>query len=582
MGVGIACRGARPARCGPAPALTIAGAVAASRWLRPPQPKIRSMTQPPAGVRRYRLDDLLVDLDRQRVERDGVPLDVAGLSFRLLAFLLEQGDRVVTFDALIEGVWAPAVVGEDTVTQRVKLLRQALGDDGRQPRYLRSVRGVGYQLCRAAEPLPAADAAAMSDPVTLPAQPPRRRRTRQLAAAAALVLIGAALAAWLATRERPAAPPDDALARAHHYAGIGQHDNNERAIALYEDVLARAPDAADAQVGLSLALSARVCLYNGAPDPAGRAETLARAAIARDARDAAAVNALAYAEDCSGRIDAALAGYQRAYALDPHGRAASLASAANLLAVKGRLADALEANLAISGEASRLRFLDIQIARNLELLGFTAVAEARYARVFRLYPDNVFANVAYPRSLFLQGRYAEAQAAVDEALGRPLHPDLYVLAGELALLRGEDGRAEAAFQRAAALRPHAGWPGLLAQVHAGGRVDPAWREARLASIRAEIAAGDRWPETQLEIVVLQLAAGDHAAALDALEAAIAAGFSDRAYLQNSPLLRALSGEARFAAAIDAVGRHVAAERARVLAADWLPPDLLSALPLRGP
>ncbi|HUD41042.1 MAG TPA: winged helix-turn-helix domain-containing protein [Dokdonella sp.] len=540
------------------------------------------MTHPPAAVRRYRLDDLVVDLDRQRVERDGVPLDVAGLSFRLLAFLLEQGDRVVSFDALIDGVWAPAVVGEDTVTQRVKLLRQALGDDGRQPRYLRSVRGIGYQLCRAAEPLPAAGAASAPEPepVTLP--PPPRRRARQLAAAGALVLIGGALAVWLAARERVAAPPDDALARAQHYAGIGQHDNNERAIALYEDVLAREPGNADAQVGLSLALSARVCLYNGAPDPAGRAEALARAAIARDAGDAAAVNALAYAEDCRGRIDAALAGYRRAYALDPRGRAASLASAAHLLAVKGRLAEALEANLAVGVAASRLRFLDIQIARNLELLGFTAVAEARYARVFRLYPDNVFANVAYPRSLFLQGRYAEAQAALDEALRRPLHPDLYVLAGELALLRGETEPAAAAFTRAAGLRPHAGWPAVLAQIHAGGRVDPAWREKRLASIRAEIDAGDRWPETQMEIVVLQLAAGDHAAALDALEAAIAAGFSDRAYLQNSPLLRPLAGEARFAAAIDAVGRHVAAERTRVLAADWLPPDLLSALPARAP
>jgi len=537
------------------------------------------MTQPPAAARRYRLDDLLVDLDRQRVERDGVPLDVAGLSFRLLAFLLEQGDRVVSFDALIDGVWAPAVVGEETVTQRVKLLRQALGDDGRQPRYLRSVRGVGYQLCRAAEPLPAAAAAATEAPAT---PPMRRGRAWRFAAAAALVLIGAVAAAWLATREHAVPPPDDVLARARHYADIGQHENNERAIALYEDVLAHDPDAVAAQVGLSLALSARVCLYNGAPDPAGRAEALARAAIARDARDAAAVNALAYAEDCRGRIDAALAGYRRAYALDPRGRAASLASAAHLLAIKGRLAEALEANLAVGGEASRLRFLEIQIARNLELLGFTAAAEARYARAFRLYPDNVFANVAYPRCLFLQGRYAEAQAAVDEALRRPLHPDLYVLAGELALLRGEAGNAQAAFERAAELRPHAGWPNLLAQVHAAGRPDPAWREARLAAIRAAIADGDRWPETQLEIVVLQLAAGDHAAALDALEAAIASGFSDRAYLQNSPLLRPLAAEARFAAAVDAVGRHVAAERTRVLAADWLPPDLLSALPARAP
>ena len=100
---------------------------------------------------RYRLDDLLIDVPRQRVERDGVLLDVGGLSFRLLECLLEQGQRVVGFDELIERVWAPAVVNEETVTQRVRLLRQSLGDDGRNPRYLRSVRGLGYLLEESAD-----------------------------------------------------------------------------------------------------------------------------------------------------------------------------------------------------------------------------------------------------------------------------------------------------------------------------------------------------------------------------------------------------------------------------------------------
>src|ERR1700754_666 len=95
---------------------------------------------------RYRLLDLTVDLARQRVERGDAVLDVAGLSFQLLACLIERGDRVVDFDELMEAVWAPAVVNEETVTQRVRLLRQALGDDARQPRYIRTVRGRGYQL----------------------------------------------------------------------------------------------------------------------------------------------------------------------------------------------------------------------------------------------------------------------------------------------------------------------------------------------------------------------------------------------------------------------------------------------------
>jgi len=41
---------------------------------------------------------------------------------------------VVAVDELIEGVWKPALVNEETVTQRIKLMRQALGDDSRNPR----------------------------------------------------------------------------------------------------------------------------------------------------------------------------------------------------------------------------------------------------------------------------------------------------------------------------------------------------------------------------------------------------------------------------------------------------------------
>ncbi|NMW24055.1 transcriptional regulator, partial [Rhodanobacter denitrificans] len=78
------------------------------------------MDQPPS----YQLLDLDIDLARQRVSRAGEVLDVQGLSFRLLACLLRHGDAVVDFDTLMAEVWAPALVNEETVTQRVKLLRQ--------------------------------------------------------------------------------------------------------------------------------------------------------------------------------------------------------------------------------------------------------------------------------------------------------------------------------------------------------------------------------------------------------------------------------------------------------------------------
>ena len=79
--------------------------------------------------------------------------------------------------------------------------------------------------------------------------------------------------------------------------------------------------------------------------------------------------------------------------------------------MRGRLAEALKANVEVADRSSdQLRFYDIQVARNLELLGFVAVAEQRYAQSFRLYPDSVYSNVAWPRCLFLQGRLAEAEA----------------------------------------------------------------------------------------------------------------------------------------------------------------------------
>ncbi|HEY0505194.1 MAG TPA: winged helix-turn-helix domain-containing protein, partial [Lysobacter sp.] len=314
---------------------------------------------------RYRLDDLTIDVPRQRVERDGVALDVGGLSFRLLHVLLEQGQRVVGFDELMDKVWAPAVVNEETVTQRVRLLRQSLGDDGRKPRYLRSVRGQGYQLCASPQALPDEAAAAS----------PRRSRIAVALAAVALVVVAVAAWWWQHGPGERAVAASPLLQRAAYYAGIGQRDDNERAIALYRQRLQEAPDDRVAQVGLSRAYAARACQYSGTPDDTVRAQALADRLLAAEPRNAAAHAARGYSFDCRGRIDDALRSYERAVQLDP-GADGARGSAAYLYERRGRLADALAANLAVR-DPSRVRFLDIQVAGNLDLLGYTAAAEAR-------------------------------------------------------------------------------------------------------------------------------------------------------------------------------------------------------------
>ena len=95
---------------------------------------------------RCRLEDLDVDLQWQTVRRDGVELELPDLSFRLLATLIRHAPERVTKDVLVREVWDGIVVSDETLAQRVRLLRQALGEDTQNPRYIASVRGQGYRL----------------------------------------------------------------------------------------------------------------------------------------------------------------------------------------------------------------------------------------------------------------------------------------------------------------------------------------------------------------------------------------------------------------------------------------------------
>jgi DNA-binding winged helix-turn-helix (wHTH) protein/Flp pilus assembly protein TadD len=518
------------------------------------------------GATRYRLLDLTIDLARQRVERDGALLDVSGLSFRLLACLLERGDRVVGFDELMDEVWAPAVVNEETVTQRVRLLRQALGDDARQPRYVRTVRSRGYQLG--------------APPEALGEESPRRR-TLWPAVAAVGVLAATAVGVGFLAREQkpPMTAQREILERARWYGAMGQRDNNERALALYDRALKEAPDDVDALAGASRTRSARSCLYNAGPAEAREALALATRAVSLRPDNAGAWSALGYARDCLGDIPGAIAGYERAVRLDPQDDA-SRSSAAYLYQEQGRLADALHANMDMRGDPRRVRFREVQVAREYELLGFVAAAEARYRHVFELSPDNVFANIGWPAFLFAQKRYDEAAAALAEARSRgTARAELAQLEGELALHRGDRAAAAKAFAEARALRPSATMPTTLATLYGDAPVDPAWLRERIASIRAGIA-GDPWPGSRLELAVLLEAAHDRRGAVAALSEAVDKGWRDAAYLRASPLFAPIAGDPGFEAVTEAIARRVAAERERVLQAPWRPDELRSQEPLR--
>ena len=93
---------------------------------------------------RYRLDDLLIDVGRRQVLRGTTAIPLSGLSFDLLLELVRAAPNLLTYDDLIQRVWPGVVVSNETITQRVKLVRDALGDDARTPRYIKGIHGRGY------------------------------------------------------------------------------------------------------------------------------------------------------------------------------------------------------------------------------------------------------------------------------------------------------------------------------------------------------------------------------------------------------------------------------------------------------
>jgi DNA-binding response OmpR family regulator len=98
----------------------------------------------PADVR---LGSVVVDLAGHRIMRDGESLPIKPKAFELLAYLLRHAGQVISRDQLLEHVWGYDYAGETrTVDVHVHWLRSQLEDDPARPRFLQTVRGVGYVL----------------------------------------------------------------------------------------------------------------------------------------------------------------------------------------------------------------------------------------------------------------------------------------------------------------------------------------------------------------------------------------------------------------------------------------------------
>jgi TolB-like protein/tetratricopeptide (TPR) repeat protein len=94
----------------------------------------------------YRVGEYELDPVKFELRRSGTSVAVEPQVFALLVLFMENRDRLITKDEIVDHVWNGRIVSDAAVTSRIKSARQALGDDGHEQRVIRTVHGRGYRF----------------------------------------------------------------------------------------------------------------------------------------------------------------------------------------------------------------------------------------------------------------------------------------------------------------------------------------------------------------------------------------------------------------------------------------------------
>ncbi len=94
----------------------------------------------------YRFDEFVVDRQAWQLLHSGQVVHIEPTVLKLLVFLIENRDRLVEKQELLNTVWGNTVVSESALSKAMARLRKALGDDPSRPKYIETVHSLGYRF----------------------------------------------------------------------------------------------------------------------------------------------------------------------------------------------------------------------------------------------------------------------------------------------------------------------------------------------------------------------------------------------------------------------------------------------------
>ncbi|MCT6701209.1 winged helix-turn-helix domain-containing protein [Rheinheimera sp. 4Y26] len=526
----------------------------------------------------------------QHVFYDGKPLPLKGLTYRLLERLVLAQQQLVSADELARSVWHKSYVSDETLAQRVSLLRKALSF--LQAEVIESVRSEGYRWLLpvvkqiTTPPIVAkpdntdffagavqANGAAKADStaqVNNAAQANSAARLMRAPQGAApyfylAVLLLLLIAAWfylakpsLSHSNNLAEPAQPALLqKAFGYARQNTASGNEIAIELFEEFLQQSPDHTAARLALAAATIERVVKFNGEPLLLERAADQISHLATTDVSRWQLEKLTGYYFDAQGDIAQAIYHYEQALAANSGAISEIAASLAYLYVRKGRMYEAMQLNLTVLNNKNGYTFL--QIAEILYLTGFTEQAKVWAEVAYKIAPDDAFVATQYARDAKARGQTEVAYQALNKLEQfQSATADSYITLAVLAMQDQQWQQAEQALEKATALEANSLYAQSLSY----------WLSKKNHVIAAVIRPLTEhktpvWPNWHIAKSIVHLADDDSAAAKQAIATALAAGFSDYQYLLALPVFQPLFADAEFQQLIQQMRHSVTTERSKI-------------------
>lgn len=113
--------------------------------------RIKNAIKRKNGVEVIVLKNILFDGQNNVILKNGEPVDLTALEYKILTILFENINKIVTREYLLERIWdiSSNFVNDNTLTVYIKRLREKIEDDPNSPKIIKTVRGMGYKIEKA-------------------------------------------------------------------------------------------------------------------------------------------------------------------------------------------------------------------------------------------------------------------------------------------------------------------------------------------------------------------------------------------------------------------------------------------------